>query len=219
MPGGRATPSRGGVSCWCRTRHAPRLRPLRGHRAHAPRSTLCRWSLRRAPPARRPYGSPSASSIGAIPLLRMNAITTSTRSADWISVRTWLPTPGSPGALVRSVVSRSGINGPAIASGLPSGMRARTACSTAPGSTGASVAHPRCRCGHRPPRGAGAPGRCRSRCARRHRPRPTRVAGAARHGARSGPPHRRLAGGHAALRVVGRARCSSASSASVMRTS
>jgi hypothetical protein len=38
----------------------------------------------------------------------MKAMTTSMRSADWISVRSWLPTLGSPGAFVSRVVSRSG---------------------------------------------------------------------------------------------------------------
>jgi len=47
------------------------------------------------------------------PLRRMNAITRSMRSADGISVRSCRAMRGSPGALVRSVVSRSGVSAPA----------------------------------------------------------------------------------------------------------
>ena len=52
-----------------------------------------------------------ASSSGRIPLRRMNAMTTSIRSAEPISARTWLPTRGSPGAFVSSVVSSNGMSG------------------------------------------------------------------------------------------------------------
>jgi hypothetical protein len=46
----------------------------------------------------------------------MKAMTTSIRSAEWISARTWLPTRGSPGAFVRSSVASRGIKGSGIAS-------------------------------------------------------------------------------------------------------
>ena len=73
-----------------------------------------------------------------MPLRRMNAITTSMRSAEWISVRIWLPTRGSPGALVSSVVSSSGMSGSGIASGRPSGSLPRTLRSTLAGRHGRS---------------------------------------------------------------------------------
>ena len=72
----------------------------------------------------------------------MNAITTSMRSAEGISASTCVPTRGSPGALVSSVVSSSGISGSAIASELPSGSLASTLRSTSAGSTGRSGARP-----------------------------------------------------------------------------
>ena len=53
----------------------------------------------------------SASASGSRPLRRTNAITTSIASADSISVWICRPTRGSPGALVSSVVSSSGISG------------------------------------------------------------------------------------------------------------
>ena len=80
----------------------------------------------------------SASRNGRMPERRMNAITTSRRSADAISATSWLPTRGSPGAFVRTVVSSSGMSGSGIVSLRPSGSRARMACKTAAGATGAS---------------------------------------------------------------------------------
>ena len=73
-----------------------------------------------------------------MPLRRMKAITTSMASAESISASSWLSRPGSPGAFVSSVVSSSGISGSAIGWAVPSGRRSRIACSTSPGSTGAS---------------------------------------------------------------------------------
>ena len=63
----------------------------------------------------------------------MKAITTSMRSAEWISVRSWLPTLGSPGAFVSSVVSSSGMSGSGMLSAEPSGSLALIARSTRPG--------------------------------------------------------------------------------------
>ncbi len=69
----------------------------------------------------------SRSSSGRIPERRMNAMIRSIRSADAISAATWWPTAGSPGALVRSAESRSGISGASISFGLPSGLSRLTA--------------------------------------------------------------------------------------------
>ena len=71
-----------------------------------------------------------------MPLRRMKAITTSMASAESISAPIWFSRPGSPGALVSSVVSRSGMSGSAIGCAVPSGRRSRIACRTSPGSTG-----------------------------------------------------------------------------------
>ena len=51
-------------------------------------------------------------------------------SADSISERSWLHRPGSPGALVSSVVSSSGMSGCSIGCGVPSGRRWRMAWRT-----------------------------------------------------------------------------------------
>ena len=59
-------------------------------------------------------------------------MTTSMRSAESISVAIWCPTRGSPGALVRSVVSRSGMSGAPMLSVPPPGSRATTARRTCP---------------------------------------------------------------------------------------
>ncbi len=71
-----------------------------------------------------------------MPLRRMKAMTTSIASADSISERSWFQRFGSPGAFVSNVVSSNGVNGAVIASGVPSGRRPSTACSTVAGSTG-----------------------------------------------------------------------------------
>ncbi len=107
-------------------------------RARAPRSSRCTSWSEPAAAARAGSGARSASRSGAMPLRRMNAMTTSMRSAESISVRSWLPTRGSPGALVRSVVSSSGMSGSGIASSVPSGRWLSTARRTVPGSTGVS---------------------------------------------------------------------------------
>lgn len=73
-----------------------------------------------------------------MPLRRMNAITTSIRSADATSARTWLPTLGSPGAFVSNVVSSSRMSGSSMTSAVPSGRRAVIDRNTDPGSTGRS---------------------------------------------------------------------------------
>ncbi len=52
-----------------------------------------------------------------MPLRRMKAMTTSMASADSISERSWLHRLGSPGALVSSVVSSSGMSGCSIGCG------------------------------------------------------------------------------------------------------
>ena len=52
-----------------------------------------------------------------MPLHRTNAMTTSMASDEWISARSSCPTAGSPREFVRSVVSRSGVNGASSASG------------------------------------------------------------------------------------------------------
>ena len=70
-----------------------------------------------------------------MPLRRMKAMTTSIASAESISASSWFSRPGSPGALVSSVVSSSGMSGSAIGCGVPSGRRSRIACRTSPGST------------------------------------------------------------------------------------
>ena len=59
-----------------------------------------------------------------MPLRRMNAMTTSIASADSISDRSWFHRFGSPGALVSSVVSSSGISGSSMAAAVPSGSGA-----------------------------------------------------------------------------------------------
>ena len=79
---------------------------------------------------------------GRIPLQRMNAITTSIASAEAISARTSWATAGSPGALVSTVVSSSGVSGRSTTSALPSGRRRRMAWSTRPGSSGTSFSSP-----------------------------------------------------------------------------
>ena len=126
----------------------------------------------------------------AMPLRRMNAITTSIASADSISERSWLQRLGSPGALVSSVVSSSGMSGSSIVPRLPSGRRRRMACSTVAGSTGSadrstSTSSPRRRA---------APGRpCSPTSTRRRRRRrraPARSAGSgARRSGRLPPPN------------------------------
>ncbi len=131
------------------------------------RSSRCRWSSAPGAGRSRSQWRRRASSRGAMPLRRMKAMTTSMRSADSISDRSWFQRFGSPGALVSSVVSSSGISGSAIASVLPSGRRPRTACSTVAGI---------------------------DRRGRADRPRPARRAGRAAHGpprCRPGPDRRR----------------------------
>ena len=147
----RCTPSRSPDSRWnshafaCRRvllmsyeTRARRRRARAAHRAPAPRSSPCRSSSARAAPAppRSARGAPRSS--GAMPLRRMNAITTSMRSAEWISARTWLPTRGSPGAFVSSVVSSSGMSGCGMTSRLPSGSRPAIARRRVPVSVSAS---------------------------------------------------------------------------------
>lgn len=73
-----------------------------------------------------------------MPLRRMKAMTTSMASADSISERSWLHRPGSPGALVSSVVSSSGVIGCSIGLGEPSGLRCWMAWRTCAGSAGVS---------------------------------------------------------------------------------
>ena len=75
----------------------------------------------------------SASFSGLMPVNRIKAMTTSIRSADAISAWIWCPTRGSPGALVRSVVSSSGISGLGISSSCPFGSLRRMARSTLAG--------------------------------------------------------------------------------------
>jgi hypothetical protein len=118
---GTPTPWRGAGSSSRRTTPEPRRRGRRAARARPVRSTRCRsWS---APEAPRPAAQcrRSASISGAIPLLRMKAITTSMRSDDSISDRSWFHKFGSPRALVSRVVSSSGIRGCGIGADVPSG--------------------------------------------------------------------------------------------------
>ena len=89
------------------------------------RSPLGRVGVRRRQHAQRSVRRHSAGAAlraaVAIPLRRMNAITTSIASAESISDRNWLHSVGSPGALVSNVVSSSGISGTSRSAGVPSG--------------------------------------------------------------------------------------------------
>ncbi len=80
-----------------------------------------------------------ASRSGRMPLHRTKAMTTSMASDDWISARISCPSAGSPREFVRSVVSRSSVNGASSVSGDPSGLRRRMADNTRAGSIGRST--------------------------------------------------------------------------------
>ena len=83
----------------------------------AARWSRCRWWSGPGAACRRSQWRRRLSSSGAMPLRRMKAMTTSMASADSISERSWLHRPGSPGALVSSVVSSSGMSGCSIGCG------------------------------------------------------------------------------------------------------
>ena len=79
------------------------------------------------------------STRGKIPLFRINAIMTSMESADFASSGSWLHRFGSPGALVKSVVSSNGMSGSGIGLLFRQVACSRMACSTVPGSTTLSM--------------------------------------------------------------------------------
>ncbi len=128
-----------------------------------------------------------------MPLRRMNAMTTSMASADSISERSWFHRLGSPGALVSSVVSSSGMSGSSISSGCRRAAGAGWRGAPTPGSAGTRGRIDGDELAEAIEQGAGDPQPDLDAVRRRRRRRaPTRSAGSGAR--RSGPAPRRRAG-------------------------